>query len=932
MAKPEKENPYSHTVLLPETAFPMKAGLATREIEQIDTWKKDQIFAKMRTRNKGQKTFRLHDGPPYANGNFHLGHALNKILKDLVVKSKSLSGFEVDMVPGWDCHGLPIEVQVLKSLGKEAKNTSPTDLRTKCREYAAKFVDIQSKDLERFLCFFEKDRIYQTMSPEFEAKIVEVFGDLFQEGYIYKGKKPVYWSIDLATAHAEAEIEYYPHVSPSIYVKFAVKGMDDTSCLIWTTTPWTLPANLAIAFNKELDYSVFQSAEHGKLILADGLAEMVSTKTDVELSKLQSISNEEIAKMEFRHPFLDQKSIPVFGNHVTLEAGTGCVHTAPGHGTDDYRVGLEYGLEAYSPVDQYGKYTDEFPLMQGTKVFDANPKIVELLKEKNALLHFSEFEHSYPHSWRSKKPLIFRATPQWFFSMDEKDLRKKALEAIDKVTWIPDWGITRIRSMVESRPDWCVSRQRNWGVPIPSFTCQSCNSSYINKESIQFFTQLVKKEGIEVWYNKPSSELLPQGAKCDVCGSTDLQADKDILDVWFDSGVSNFVVYPDTYKSLTDPESNSATAKNETPADLYLEGSDQHRGWFQSSLWPSMALRGLPPYKSVLTHGYILDEKGYAMSKSLGNGVDPTTDVINVYGADVLRLWISSLDFRDDVKAGKEAIKNVSENYRKIRNTFRYLLGNIATHTKDIPLDDLHWIDRYYLAKLANLSEEVQKAYGNYQFHQVYHKVLNFCTVDLSQDYFEIIRDRMYCDSKESLTRNSSTTALTIILKSLASLLAPILSFTSEEVWKDAKFGDSVFLESFPDLSKYSNTELLNQYAGAFQAKEDVQKALEVSRQKGAIGKSLEAKLELSLKDSSLEKSKLALNTEDWEQLLVVSQVELHDDVRKDNKEAIIYDGSLYKITVYKADEPECPRCWKHTKVKSSSGLCLRCEDVVKNN
>lgn len=934
MAKPEKENPYSHTVLLPETAFPMKAGLATREIEQIATWNKDQIFAKMRLRNEGKKEFRLHDGPPYANGNFHLGHALNKILKDLIIKSKSLSGFAVDMIPGWDCHGLPIEVQVLKSLGKDAKNTSPSELRTKCREYAAKFVNIQSKDLERFLCFFEKDRIYQTMSPEFEAKIVEVFGDLFQEGYIYKGKKPVYWSIDLATAHAEAEIEYYPHVSPSIYVKFPVQDMENTSCLIWTTTPWTLPANLAIAFNKDLDYSIYSNVEHGKLILADGLVEAVSNKTGIHLTKVRSITNEEISKMEFRHPFLDQKSIPVFGNHVTLEAGTGCVHTAPGHGTDDYRVGLEYGLEAYSPVDQYGKYTDEFPLMQGIKVFDANPKIVELLKEKNALLHFSEFEHSYPHSWRSKKPLIFRATPQWFFSMDEKDLRKKALEAIDKVTWIPDWGITRIRSMVESRPDWCVSRQRNWGVPIPSFTCQACNASYITKDSIQFFTKLVKKEGIEVWYNKPANELLPPDSKCLSCGSSDLQADKDILDVWFDSGVSNFVVYPSSYKSASNSLSNLASAKNETPADLYLEGSDQHRGWFQSSLWPSMALRGVPPYRSVLTHGYILDEKGYAMSKSLGNGVDPTTDVIEVYGADVLRLWISSLDFRDDVKAGKEAIKNVSENYRKIRNTFRYLLGNIATHSIEIPLQEMHWIDQYYLAKLANLSEDVQKAYSNYQFHQVYHKVLNFCTVDLSQDYFEIIRDRMYCDGKESLSRNSSTTALSIILKSLASLLAPILSFTSEEVWKEAKLGESVFLENFPDLAKFSNNSLLEKYNTVFQTKDDVQKALEEARKKGAIGKSLEATISLAQKTRSAQASILEIKPEDWELVLVVSQVTLLPGQEKDSTEKarvpeFQMEGSEFIISVYKAEETECPRCWRHTTTKASSGLCHRCDEVV---
>lgn len=910
MAKPETENPYSKTVLLPETNFPMKADLAKREPGQIQIWKTEKVFQKMREIRKNKPSFVLHDGPPYANGNFHVGHSLNKILKDIIIKSKTLSGFQTDMIPGWDCHGLPIEVQVLKNLGKEARNTSPSELRKKCREYAAEFVGKQGEDLNRFLCFWDEDHKYLTMAPEFEARIVEVFGSLFEKGYIYKGKKPVYWCIDLATAHAEAEIEYQNHVSPSIYVKFPVKGESDTYCLIWTTTPWTLPANLAICFNEELPYSLFQSDSHGRLILADGLKEAVELKTGITLTKIKSLSNADLKQMVFHHPFLDRESIPLFGNHVTLDAGTGCVHTAPGHGTDDYRVGTAAGLPTLSPVDDYGRYTDEFEMMKGVKIWDANPKIVELLKEKNALVHFSEFTHSYPHSWRSKKPLIFRATPQWFFSIDHNGLREESLKAIDKVQWIPDWGITRIRSMVESRPDWCLSRQRNWGVPIPSFTCKSCGQTHLDDKTIQHFIQIVKKEGIEVWYEKEAKDLLPQGTKCNKCGSDDLKQDKDILDVWFDSGVSSFAVFGDSI--------------GKEPADLYLEGSDQHRGWFQSSLWPSMAIRKTPPYKSVLTHGYVLDEKGHAMSKSLGNVINPTTDIINQYGADILRLWVSTQDFRDDVKIGKDSIKTVSEAYRKIRNTFRYLLGNTSATTLEWNLkqEDLETIDRYYLHKLAKLNEEVKKLYDTYQFHQVYHKVLVFCTVDLSQDYFEIIRDRMYCDAKESKTRRSSEYTLAVILEVLSKLLAPILSFTTEEVWSNFGKKDSVFYSDFSDLTEWIDDSLEAQMKPVFATKEDVQKALEEARKLGKLGKSLEAEVFIpgnSLQNTEFTKDDLSL-------FFVVSEVSF--DQKEISEVYSEWKGETGSIQIRKPHHHECPRCWRHVSEKEGK-LCDRCEAVV---
>ncbi len=911
MAKVEKENPFSKTVLLPETNFPMKADLAKREPAQIEKWKQEKTFSKMQEIRKGKKTFTLHDGPPYANGNFHLGHALNKILKDIIVKSKNLSGFQAGMIPGWDCHGLPIEVQVLKNLGKDARSTSPHDLRKKCREYADQFVSKQGKDLDRFLCFWEESQKYLTMDPSFEAKIVEVFGKLFEKGYVYKGKKPVYWCIDLATAHAEAEIEYQNHTSPSIYVAFPIKNRPNSYCLIWTTTPWTLPANLAICFNPELDYA-FYSSEGKDYILAEGLAESVSQKVGKEFIKTKRLTNEELKAMVFQHPFLPQDSIPLFGPHVTLDAGTGCVHTAPGHGTDDYRVGTQAGLPAYSPVDDYGRYTDEFPMMKGIKIWDANPKIVELLKEKEALLHYSEFQHSYPHSWRSKKPLIFRATPQWFLSIDHNGLRSNSLSAIQKVKWIPDWGISRIQSMVESRPDWCLSRQRNWGVPIPSFTCQNCGETHLTKESIQYFIDIVKQKGIEVWYSEPAESLLPPNSHCTKCNSTDLKQDKDILDVWFDSGVSNFAVFGDSLDS--------------EPADLYLEGSDQHRGWFQSSLWPSMALRGFPPYRSVLTHGYTLDDQGRAMSKSLGNGIEPS-EVIGTNGADVLRLWISSQDFRDDLRLTKDGIKLVSESYRKIRNTFRYLLGNCASKQEDSK-PALEKIDAFYLSKLAKLNKELQEYYNNYQFHLVYQRLLLFISGDLSQDYFEIIRDRMYCNHKDSKERKSSAFALRKICESLALLVAPILSFTAEEVWQELGNTDSVFFHDFRDLSEHENANLDNEFAFIFEVKESVQKALEEARKKGSLGKSLEGKVLFFSNDPRFT----SLSKEDWALYLVVSQVEI-DALNSSHPAEVIseFKSESYQVMVTLPKEPECPRCWRHTieMGEPDRNLCHRCESVV---
>ncbi len=909
MKNEQKENRYSKTVQLPTTSFPMKADLAQREPLQIQKWQNSNILSAM-NRSRTHSSFVLHDGPPYANGNFHVGHSLNKILKDMIIKSKNLAGYKTEMIPGWDCHGLPIEVQVLKNLDKKASSISPTELRQKCREYAAEFVEKQGQDLSRFLCFWEKDSKYLTMSKEFESKIIQVFGELYEKGFIYKGKKPVYWCTALATAHAEAEIEYAPHVSPSIYVKFPIEGIENSYCLIWTTTPWTLPANLGICFNETIQYAFFTSPSGEHLILAEDLASKVQESTGLSLQREKSVSTSELANLKFLHPFLERVSIPLFGNHVTLEAGTGCVHTAPGHGLDDYKVGLKKGLEPLSPVDEKGRYTEEFSMMKGVQIFEANPKIIELLKEKHRLFHFSEFSHSYPHSWRSKKPLIFRATPQWFFSIDGQNLRENSLKEIDKVSWIPEWGITRIRSMVESRPDWCLSRQRNWGVPIPAFQCKNCGTTLMTPATIQHFIKMVEKEGIELWYEKKAHELLPDGTICESCQSSEFEKENDILDVWFDSGVSNFAVFGDS--------------KDHPPADLYLEGTDQHRGWFQSSLWPSMALRGFPPYKAVLTHGYVLDEKGHAMSKSLGNVINPTTDIIQINGADILRLWVSSQDFRDDVKIGKESIKGVSDQYRKIRNTFRYLLGNLNGHTPDKNLEysKLDRIDRYYLHVFAKLHQEIQTSYSTYHFHQIYQKVLRFCTVELSQDYFEMIRDRMYCDSRESLTRRSSCTVLSIILENLAILMAPILSFTSEEVWTSYGKKESVFLESFQNLQSFIQPSIETEMAPLFPIKTLVQKCLEEARQKGSIGKSLEAKVHL------ISPNSIPYSQEELELYLVVSQVEFSKS--KTEPVSTLTDGD-FTVEVSLPEETECPRCWKHTKTKKDDDLCIRCAAVLEN-
>ena len=908
MKSQNNKNLYSNTIILPKTKFSMKAELSKREPMQIREWQSKKVFQKMQEIRKDCEEFILHDGPPYANGNLHLGHALNKILKDIVVKSKNMAGYKADMIAGWDCHGLPIEVQVLKEFKNQKRDSyNSTELRKYCRKYAENWIKKQGEDLSRFLCFWHKDNFYQTMSSNYEANIIKFFGKLFEKGFIYKDKRPVYWCIELSTSHAEAEVEYHEHNSYSIYVKFPVVEKESLYCLIWTTTPWTLPANLAICFNEKFSYAIFLTGEKEKIILAEALKEKVEEDTKKKLTYLEKISIDELKKFKFQHPFLEKQVISILGSHVTLDVGTGCVHTAPGHGEDDYWIGKKYNLEPFCPVDKKGKYTEDFPLMQGENIFQANPKIIELLKDKNLLFSQRDYQHSYPYSWRSKKPLVFLTIPQWFMKTDHNSLRENSIQELNSVKWIPEWGINSIGSMIKKRPVWCLSRQRNWGVPIPSFYCKSCGEIYLTNESIDYFEDLILKEGIEIWYKLDAKNLLKKGTVCKKCNSENFEKENHILDVWFDSGLSHFCVL------------------NGKKADLYLEGTDQHRGWFQSSLLPSIALTHQAPYKAVLTHGYVLDSKGQAMSKSMGNIISPM-EIIEKYGADLLRLWVSSQDFRDDNSLGDESLKVLSQGYRKIRNTFRYLLGNLNEHSKDKNLDikDMKEIDLYYLSKFANDIEKIKTYYENYQFYLIYQRIVYFCNVELSQDYFEIIRDSLYCDKKNSQERLSSLTALYYMLEALALILAPILSFTSEEVWKNFVKEDSVFYHNFPDLKKFINGQLEKKWEKVFKIRDLVQKALEGARVSGKIGKSLEAGVILTLEEN------LDFSEEQLETVFVVSKVCTASN-QIDGLEIIFqHTEEKNKIEIFLPQDKKCPRCWKYVS-KSFEELCNRCQQVVKN-
>ena len=923
---------FKKTLNLPQTDFPMKANLSKREPEILQKWEETRLYDRLREQSKDRPLYVLHDGPPYANGRIHLGTALNKILKDMIVKTRQMSGFNAVYVPGWDCHGLPIEHNVDKELGEKKREMSLAEIRRHCRRYAERFIDIQREEFRRLGVLGEWFNPYLTMSYDYEATIARELGRFFQNGGVIRSKKPIYWCASCGTALAEAEVEYHDHTSPSIYVKFP---MSDESAsrfpelagkkvftLIWTTTPWTLPANLAIALHPDFTYAAV--AVRGEVwILAEGLLESCMQTFGIEdYEILRLFRASELEGLKCRHPFLDRDSVLVLGAHVTLDAGTGCVHTAPGHGREDYDMALKYGLDVYAPVDDAGRFTSDVPYFAGQFVFAANKGIIAKLKELDRLIAEKQITHSYPHCWRCKNPVIFRATEQWFISMEKNDLRGKALKWIDKVEWIPGWGRDRIHNMIANRPDWCISRQRSWGVPITVFTCEDCGELLSGPEIFDRVVSLFEKEGADCWFERSAEELLPPGTVCPKCSGKRFRKEMDILDVWFDSGAS--------YAAVLENRSNLRA-----PADLYLEGSDQHRGWFHSSLLESVGTRDLPPYNSVLTHGFVVDGNGHKMSKSLGNVIAPE-EIIKQYGAEVLRLWVSAEDYRDDIRISPDILKRLSEAYRRIRNTCRFLLGNLYDYnpvTDAVPVGQMNELDRFALYQLQELIGKIRQAYEKFEFHRVYHALHNYCVVDLSAFYLDILKDRLYISSPASEARRSAQTAIYRILTDLLRLMAPVLSFTAEEAWwyLPQQDTDTVHMENLPEVDDSLNDPaLIARWQKILAIRGDVTRVLEGARQSKAIGHPLDAKVELAL-PLDLQEG-FAGQEELFRSVFIVSRVTfVAPDVMTDAEEGTDVPG--LKIRVTPAGGEKCERCWvRSEKVGTFTDfptLCDRCHPVV---
>ncbi len=922
---------YKKTLNLPQTSFPMKANLSRREPEILARWEEMGLYSRLREQSEGSPPYILHDGPPYANGHIHLGTALNKILKDMIVRSRQMSGFNAAYVPGWDCHGLPIEHQVDKELGERKKSMSKVEIRQHCRRYAEKYIDIQRDEFKRLGGLGEWENPYLTMSYDYEAAIARELGRFFANGGVVRSRKPIYWCSACQTALAEAEVEYHDHHSPSIYVKFSLteKSLarfpslagEEVSIVIWTTTPWTLPANLAITLHPEFPYAAVKA--RGEVwILAEGLVEkcmQIFSVEDYEI--LARFSAQELAGLACAHPFLDRESLVVPGSHVTLEAGTGCVHTAPGHGREDYEMALEHGLEVYSPVDDEGRFVEDVPFFAGQFVFEANKAVNAKLSQLEKLVFETDVSHSYPHCWRCKQPVIFRATEQWFISMEKNDLRGKALEWIDRVEWIPGWGRDRIHNMIANRPDWCISRQRSWGVPITVFSCEDCGELLATREVFDHVVALFEKEGADCWFARDSKELLPQGTRCG-CGGDRFRKETDILDVWFDSGAS--------YAAVLEGRPNLRA-----PADLYLEGSDQHRGWFHSSLLESVGTRGTAPYKSVLTHGFVVDGKGYKMSKSLGNVIAPG-EIIQQYGAEILRLWVAAEDYRDDIRISQDILKRLSEAYRRIRNTCRFIMGNLNDF--DPALDrvapeHMDELDRFALHELQGLIGKVREAYGRFEFHRVYHALHNYCVVDLSAFYLDILKDRLYTKGAASVERRSAQTALHEILTSLLRLMAPILAFTADEAWWSlpARPGESVHLEPFPQVNEdWIDAALEKRWQVILPLRSDVQRALEGARQAKVIGHPLDAEVILQLPEAL--RDVFAGQEELLRSVFIVSGVSLSPDVPMEGSVEGVETAGL-RIQVKPAGGSKCERCWVRAETvgqfSDHPSVCHRCHPEV---
>lgn len=917
---------YNSTLNLPKTDFPMRAGLPKSEPVTLKNWEEENLYENLMKLNEGKPLFVLHDGPPYANGNIHLGHALNKILKDFIVRYKNMAGFKAPYVPGWDTHGLPTELKARQKAGVgNSAEISIVELRKMCEEFVTGYIDDQRSQFKRLGVIGEWDNPYITLNPEFEAEQIRVFAEMAAKGYIYKGLKPVYWCPECKTALAEAEIEYAEDPCHSIYVKFKTKddkgvfsamGIDPSkvSFVIWTTTTWTLPANVAICVGPRFEYSVIKTGDEYLVMATDLFKSALEVAEITDYEVVATVKGSELEYITTAHPFLDRESLVIVGEHVTLESGTGCVHTAPGHGVDDYNVCLNYPeIPVICPVDSNGVLTDEAGQFAGLTTNEANKKIALYLDENGSLFALKKIVHQYPHCWRCKTPILFRATDQWFCSVE--DFKDDAVNAINNVEWIPAWGRDRITNMVRERKDWCISRQRKWGVPIPIFFCKDCGEAHIEREAMMAVADLFEKEGSNAWYNHSAEEILPEGTKCKKCGCTDFEKEKDIMDVWFDSGSSHTAVVKkrDNLKF---------------PADLYLEGNDQYRGWFQSSLLTSVATTGEAPYKTVLTHGMILDDESRKMSKSLGNGISPQ-DVIKQYGADVLRLWVASTDYQTDVHISNDILKQISESYRKIRNTARYILGNISDFDPDkdmVNLDKLMPIDRWALAKLNELQTRVKESYDKYEFHIVYHSIHNFCVVDMSNFYLDVLKNRLYLEKPDSIQRRAAQTAIYIILNAMTRMIAPILAYTSDEIWKfmphsASDNADHIIYNEMPAPVVVDADEAFMAFWDKIhELRDEVKKSLEPLIKEKTIKGSLEAKVTLSAGGEKLEFLKKA--EPELTNAFIVSAIEIIDN-----------NGEL-EISVEKAEGEKCERCWTISKTVGQSAehptICAHCCENLK--
>ena len=944
-------NDYKDTLNLPQTDFPMKANLSQREPEMLKSWDEKKIYQKIQEKNKSLNPYILHDGPPYANGHIHMGHALNKILKDIIVKYKSMKGFYAPYVPGWDCHGLPIELQVDKNLGEKKEGIDIIEKRKLCKEYAAKFVEIQKEEFKRLGVFGDWERPYLTMTYDYEASIVREFNKFVKNKYVHKRKKPVHWCPSCVTALAEAEVEYADKESPSVFVKFEldeenIKGFfpqlkdRKVSVVIWTTTPWTLPANLAIAFHPDFDYVAVEK-EDEVYIVAEGRLEALKERIGLSGKVLLKVSGKDLEGMNADHPFVNRKSQAVLGEFVSLEEGTGIVHIAPGHGEDDYEIGLKYGLDIYAPVDDKGKFTKHAGELEGQFVFKANTAIIEMLKDKDRIIKEEKITHSYPHCWRCKKAIIFRATEQWFISVEHNDLRRKCLEEIERVSWIPKWGRDRIYGMVSNRPDWCVSRQRSWGVPITIIKCNECGEFVDDDIVLDNITELVLQNGADVWFIKGVKELLPSGYKCKKCGHSEFSKEQDILDVWFDSGVSHAAVVE-----------NDERLK--WPADMYLEGSDQHRGWFQSSLLASVGTRGSAPYSTVLTHGFVVDGSGKKMSKSLGNVIAPQ-EIIKGYGAEILRIWVASEDYKDDIRISKEILNRLTEAYRKIRNTCRFLIGNLYDFDNVDYSGQLQEIDRWAMSRLQGLIRRVSIAYDNFDFHEVFHSIHNFCVVDMSSFYLDVLKDRLYTAKADSAERRASQWVLSEILSALTRLMAPVLSFTSEEVWgyvnsqglgvrgqgsevrgqqsaiSKQHLAESVFFADFPEVDeRFINGELEERWKDLLGLRDEINNALEIKRAEKFIGNSLESLVKIYPPDKYRSLCESYNNF--LPALFLVSAVRISNERLTGSYESTNIEG--LQVLVERANGGKCLRCWNWSesvgRFEDTPDLCERCYQVIR--